>query len=97
FHVTGVQTCALPIWRGSDTLSTHALMRAGVLQLSRWGVLDEVVRGTPPVRRTLFHYYDEDPVTVSIRPSPGVPALYAPRRTVLRSEERRVGTSALSR
>lgn len=69
--------------RGSDTLSTHALMRAGVLQLSRWGVLDEVVRGTPPVRRTLFHYYDEDPVTVSSRPSPGVPALYAPRRTVL--------------
>src|SRR5690606_4525882 len=25
---------------GTDTLSTHALMRAGVLQLHRWGVLD---------------------------------------------------------
>ena len=24
---------------GSDTLSTHGLMRAGVLQLARWGVL----------------------------------------------------------
>ncbi len=71
--------------RGSDTLSTHALMRAGVLQLSRWGVLGDVVRGTPPIHRTLFHYYDEVPVTVSIRPSPGVPALYAPRRTVLDS------------
>ena len=42
---------------GSDTPSTHALMRAGVLQLSRWGLLDEVVAaGTPPVRSTLFHY-----------------------------------------
>ena len=28
---------------GSDTLSTHGLMRAGVLQLSRWGLLDRVV------------------------------------------------------
>ena len=27
---------------GSDTLSTHGLMRAGVLQLSRWQVLPEV-------------------------------------------------------
>ena len=35
---------------GSDTLSTHALMRAGVLQLTRWGLLDRVVTaGTPPV------------------------------------------------
>jgi flavin-dependent dehydrogenase len=69
--------------RGSDTLSTHALMRAGVLQLSRWGLLDRVVAGATPIRRTLFHYYGEEPVAVSIRPSPGVPALYAPRRTVL--------------
>ena len=25
---------------GTDTLSTHALMRGGVLQLTRWGLLD---------------------------------------------------------
>ena len=69
---------------GSDTVSTHALMRAGVLQLSRWGLLPEVLRaGTPPVRRTLFHYAGDPPVQVSIRPSPGVDALYAPRRHVL--------------
>ena len=69
---------------GSDTVSTHALMRAGVLQLSRWGLLREVVReGTPPVRTTLFHYPDDPTVRVSIRPSPGVDALYAPRRHVL--------------
>ena len=66
---------------GSDTMSTHALMRAGVLQLSRWGVLPEVVAaGTPAVEKTLFHYADGDTVQVSIRPSPGVAALYAPRR-----------------
>ena len=28
---------------GTDTLSTHGLMRAGVLQLSRWGLLPRVV------------------------------------------------------
>ncbi len=70
--------------RGSDTVSTHGLMRAGVLQLSRWGVLDRVVAaGTPPVSRVLFHYPDVDSVQVSIRRSPGVTALYGPRRTVL--------------
>ncbi len=69
---------------GSDTLSTHALMRAGVLQLSRWGVLPHVVAaGTPPVERTLFHYAGGDTVQVSIRPTPGVEALYAPRRHLL--------------
>jgi 2-polyprenyl-6-methoxyphenol hydroxylase-like FAD-dependent oxidoreductase len=68
---------------GSDTLSTHALMRAGTLQLRRWGLLDAIVAaGTPPVRRTVFHY-GEDAVPVAIRPSPGVDALYAPRRTLI--------------
>ena len=48
---------------GSDTLSTHGLMRAGVLQLSRWGLLDEVVAAdTPPVTRTVFHYACCSPV-----------------------------------
>jgi 2-polyprenyl-6-methoxyphenol hydroxylase-like FAD-dependent oxidoreductase len=70
--------------RGSDTVSTHGLMRAGVLQLSRWGVLGDVVAvGTPPVRRTVFHYADGEQATVTIRPSAGVDALYAPRRQLL--------------
>ena len=69
---------------GTDTLSTHGLMRAGVLQLSRWGLLDEVVAaGTPPIKRTMFHYADGESVQVSIRPSAGVDALYAPRRHLL--------------
>jgi len=70
---------------GSDTLSTHALMRAGVLQLHRWGVLDALkAAGTPPVRTTTFHYADEV-IPVFIKPRDGVDALYAPRRTVLDS------------
>ncbi|MDX6301038.1 MAG: hypothetical protein QOF53_2252 [Nocardioidaceae bacterium] len=69
---------------GSDTVSTHALMRAGVLQLSRWGLLDRVVdAGTPPVHRTVFHYVGAPAVQVSLRPSGGVDALYAPRRHLL--------------
>lgn len=68
--------------RGSDTLSTHALMRGGVMQLARWGLLDGVAAVTPPVRTTTFHYADEV-VPVAIRPKFGVDVLYAPRRTVL--------------
>jgi 2-polyprenyl-6-methoxyphenol hydroxylase-like FAD-dependent oxidoreductase len=69
--------------RGSDTLSTHALMRGGVLQLRRWGLLDQVAAtGAPPVRRVTFHYGAE-PMPVSLKPYAGVDALYAPRRTVL--------------
>ncbi len=68
---------------GADTLSTHALMRGGVLQLLRWGLLDQLVAaGTPPIRETSFHYTTAD-IDVVIKPSAGVDALYAPRRTVL--------------
>ena len=68
---------------GSDTLSTHGLMRGGVLQLHRWGLLDRIkAAGTPPVHQVVFDYPDER-VPITIKPSPGVDALYAPRRTVL--------------
>ena len=70
---------------GTDALSTHALMRAGVLQLHRWGVLPQIVAcGTPPVRTAAFHYANE--VTeVAVAASHGVEALYAPRRSLLDS------------
>jgi flavin-dependent dehydrogenase len=68
---------------GTDTLSTHALMRGSVFLLSRWGLLDRIVEaGTPPVRQTRFDY-GTDSATVTIKPTLGVQALYAPRRTVL--------------
>jgi 2-polyprenyl-6-methoxyphenol hydroxylase-like FAD-dependent oxidoreductase len=68
---------------GADTLSTHALMRGAVLQLHRWGLLERVIAArTPPVRRVTFRYAG-DAVPIAIKPSYGVDALYAPRRTVL--------------
>lgn len=68
---------------GTDTLSTHALTRGGVLQLRRWGLLDRLrSAGTPPVRRAAFRYGDETEL-VEIGERAGVDALYAPRRTVL--------------
>jgi flavin-dependent dehydrogenase len=45
---------------GSDTLSTHALMRGAILQLNRWRLLGRIIEaGTPPVRTVSFHYGDE--------------------------------------
>jgi flavin-dependent dehydrogenase len=68
---------------GSDTVSTHALLRTGVVQLHRWGLLDRLVAaGVPAVRATVFHHLSSDS-HVSLRPSAGVDALYAPRRTTL--------------
>ncbi len=72
-----------PIPVSRDVLSTHALMRGAVVQLQRWGLLDEVrAAGTPTIEATTFHY-GPDSVTVPIKPRDGVDGLYAPRRTVL--------------
>ncbi len=79
---------------GADTLSTHALMRGGVVQLANWGLLDEIVAaGTPAVRRTTFSYGGER-VVISVKPSHGVDALYAPRRTLLDPVLVRAATAA---
>lgn len=68
---------------GTDTLSTHAILRGGVMQLARWGVLPAIVAaGTPAMRSTTFSYSRQD-VTVAIEPKYGVEALYAPRRALL--------------
>jgi 2-polyprenyl-6-methoxyphenol hydroxylase-like FAD-dependent oxidoreductase len=68
---------------GTDTLSTLALMRAGVLQLHRWGLLDRIRgAGTPAIKFTSF-IYGEETITLPIKPRDGVDALYAPRRTLL--------------
>ena len=68
---------------GTDTVSTHALLRGAVLQLARWGLLDRIAAaGTPAVERCVFRYGRRD-LEVPIKPRAGVEALYAPRRTVL--------------
>jgi 2-polyprenyl-6-methoxyphenol hydroxylase-like FAD-dependent oxidoreductase len=67
----------------SDTLSTHSISRSGVVQLSRWGLLDRVLAsGTPAIRQVTFHVGGES-VTRPIKQHAGVDALVAPRRRVL--------------
>ena len=69
---------------GPSTPCTHALMRGGVLQLSRWGLLDQLIAaGVPPVRRTTFRYGDEN-LIITVKPAHGVDALYAPHHASLR-------------
>jgi 2-polyprenyl-6-methoxyphenol hydroxylase-like FAD-dependent oxidoreductase len=68
---------------GSDTLSTHALLRGSVAQLDRWGVLSRLrAAGTPAIRRVVFDY-GGDRIEVPVKPRDGADALYAPRRTIL--------------
>ncbi|MEM9517248.1 MAG: FAD-dependent monooxygenase [Actinomycetota bacterium] len=68
---------------GSDTLSTHALMRGAVRRLARWDLLDQVwASNTPAITAVTFSYGGADH-TVEITPDPVVEALAAPRRTAL--------------
>jgi 2-polyprenyl-6-methoxyphenol hydroxylase-like FAD-dependent oxidoreductase len=68
---------------GSDTMSTHALMRGAVVQLNRWGLIAQIAAAnTPAIRATTFHY-GGDAVRVAIKPEHGIECLFAPRRTVL--------------
>lgn len=68
---------------GSDTLSTHAIMRLGITLLDRWGVLPKLIEaGTPVIRRTRFQY-GTDRVEIAIKPDGEVEGLFAPRRHLL--------------
>jgi flavin-dependent dehydrogenase len=66
-----------------DTNSTHALSRGGVVQLARWGLLDDVVAtGAPPIRSVAFHV-DGEEIRRTIKDRAGVDFLLAPRRYAL--------------
>lgn len=68
---------------GSDTLSSHALMRGAVRRLHAWGLLDRVwAAGTPVVTRTTFGYGERHLAFEGLGDDL-VPGLAAPRRTVL--------------
>lgn len=68
---------------GADTTSTHAILRSGVLQLKRWGLLDRVIEsGAPAIPRVTLGFGSEL-VPIDLSDDFGVDALYAPRRTVL--------------
>jgi flavin-dependent dehydrogenase len=68
---------------GSDTLSTHALMRGAIIQLTRWGLITQIKAAqTPPIGAATF-YYGSEAIRIAMKPEHGVEFLYAPRRTVL--------------
>jgi 2-polyprenyl-6-methoxyphenol hydroxylase-like FAD-dependent oxidoreductase len=68
----------------SDTLSTHAISRGGVVQLDRWGLLDDVVgSGAPRVTSTEYHLPGHAPIVRPVGLRAGVDFLLAPRRFVL--------------
>ena len=67
----------------SDTISTHAIARSGVVQLRRWGLLDAVLdSGAPAIRQVTFHALGES-VSRTIKHKAGVGFVVAPRRYVL--------------
>ncbi|HEV8165031.1 MAG TPA: FAD-dependent monooxygenase [Actinomycetota bacterium] len=67
----------------SDTVSTHSIARSGVVQLRRWGLLDEVLAsGTPAIRQVTFNAAGES-TSRTIKDKAGVDLLVAPRRYVL--------------
>ncbi|SDI19452.1 FAD-dependent oxidoreductase [Alloyangia pacifica] len=68
---------------GSDTMSTHALMRGAVMLLERWGLAAPLrAAGTPLIARTSF-IYGPEVFDIDLRPEHGVEALMAPRRFLL--------------
>jgi flavin-dependent dehydrogenase len=94
-RAAGSATALLLAWMGhdvavleraqfpSDTLSTHSISRSGVVQLSRWGLLDQVLaRGAPAIRQVTFNVAGES-ATRQIKRHAGVDLLVAPRRAVL--------------
>ena len=69
----------------SDTISTHSIARSGVVQLRRWGLLDEVLdSGAPAIREVTFNAGGES-VRRQIKDKAGVDLVVAPRRYVLDS------------
>ncbi|MGB7818280.1 MAG: NAD(P)/FAD-dependent oxidoreductase [Ornithinibacter sp.] len=68
---------------GSDILSTHSLVRGGVTQLSRWGLLDRLRDAGTPRARTVEFHYGSGPLPLDVTGPGDVDGLYSPRRTVL--------------
>jgi len=68
---------------GSDALSTHALMRGAVLQLTRWGLIPDITAASTPAIRSVTFQYGSEAIRVPIKSEHGAECLFAPRRTVL--------------
>jgi flavin-dependent dehydrogenase len=67
----------------ADTISTHQIARAGVVQLRRWGLLDAVLAsGAPPIRQVMFTAEGQTTIR-QVKDRAGVDLLVAPRRYIL--------------
>src|SRR5690606_40648351 len=88
FHVTGVQTCALPIW------SHSRLAPASTRSRSDW--LAQVPGSSSGLPGCLARYHFAAPGEVSSARAPAR-AVTSIRRSSLRSEERRVGKERRAR
>lgn len=67
----------------SDTMSTHAIARSGVVQLKRWGLLQAVLdAGAPPIHEIVFNAGGMS-TSRTIKDRLGVDMQVAPRRHVL--------------
>lgn len=67
----------------ADTMSTHQIARAGVVQLQRWGLLDALLStGAPPIRQVAFTSSTGTTIR-AIKAKAGVDLLLAPRRYIL--------------
>ena len=77
-----------------DTLSTHAIARSGVVQLSRWGLLDVVLDSGAPALRSVGFGTPAGFTTRVVKPTAGVDLLVAPRRHVLDSILREAAVTA---
>jgi 2-polyprenyl-6-methoxyphenol hydroxylase-like FAD-dependent oxidoreductase len=80
--VVVLDRAALP----SDTTSTHSLVRGGMVQLARWGLLEAVhASGAPQIRTVDVYRYDGWPraTRLRVKDKSGVDHLLAPRRRVL--------------
>lgn len=67
----------------ADTLSTHAMLRSGVLQLQRWGVLEHIIDAATPRVRSVTLGFGEERIPVKLSTDYGVDALFAPRRHLI--------------
>src|SRR4051794_6226144 len=78
----------------ADTVSTHALMLGGVVQLRRWGLLDAVAATGAPAIEAVDITAGDVAFTARIKQIGGVDRLYAPRRITLDALPARAGVGA---
>ena len=67
-----------------DTISSHYMQQAAIIQLKRWGLLNKIVNlGCPPTQKATFDFFDSIVLTAYALPVDGTVGGYGVRRIVL--------------